>query len=349
MQLSEIAAMASHEAEGDFMPEHPNRVLCLDTDGVLYNVAKPNISLEANVKQVINRIEYLRKACGAVLVESHTTMWLKGGREQMAYYQAYQKKRNTNVVPELAERVRELRRATYNYSSEKVIACPQWFLEADDSMTASHNRRIAQTGDVMSSVIGTDDKDLDMNCGAIMNLRSGKITYCGEWYNGAWIKDFGKTEYIKKPGKSGKMVGRGHSFFWAQMLAGDTVDHIAGVPALKAELANYYMPLKKANKSRPDSACGAATAVKVLSHYGSDRAAYRGVANCYKAYFGNDWPFFFFENAFLLWMRRTDRWDDVLDFLRPLGFEYELHTQQKQAIQEYGKLCHAFMVKNNLL
>lgn len=346
MDIYEIAQMADHVEEGDFLPEHPNRVLQLDTDGVLYNVCKPQISLESNVKQVHNRIEHLRKCAGAAHVNSHTTLWLKGGREQMAYYQHYQKKRNQHADPAMTERVAELRRAIRDYSSATVTPCPQWFVEADDSMTRMHNEHIARTGDVMSSVIGTDDKDLDMNCGAVMNLKTTKITYCGEWFNGAWIKDFGKTEYDTK---KKKLVGRGHSFFWAQMLAGDTVDNIAGLPKLSAELANYYMPLKQRNKSRSEMSCGLATAAKVLSHYGSDRAAYKGVAAAYQGFFGADWKFFFFENAFLLWMRKTDRWDDVMNFLQPLGFEYELHPQQKQAIMNYGELCRQFLVKNGLL
>lgn len=352
MNMLDLVTGLSHTKEGDFLEDHPYRMLQLDADGVIYHISHPELPVEKNFKELISYIEFLRKCTGARWVNTFTTMALKGGREQMAYYQTYQKKRHDHRTPAMAQRVTELRQWLHNYQTETIFPRPQWFLEADEAIGAEHLSWCNRCADGRASVIGTGDKDLDMYPGIVMNIKSRKFTYCGDYVPrtddagnvvgaGAWYNDFGKVEYYKpRPKAQGKLVGRGLAFFWGQMLAGDTADTIAGLPKMNGFLLDRYKPLqRKTNGRRPESSCGASLAATVLSHCGNERSAYRAVSEAYQGYFGKDWRFFFFENAFLLWMRKTDKVLDVMDYLGKLGFEYELHPQQKQALVEYQQRC----------
>lgn len=350
--LNNIVMGMSHVKDGEFLEEHPFRALMLDADGVIYHIAHPHLTVEKNFKELVNYIEYLRRCAGAQWVFTFTTMALKGGREQMAYYQKYQKKRHDHRTPELAQRVTELRMMLHNYQTDTIFPKPQWFLEADEAIGAFHLQWVDHYCDGMSSVIGTGDKDLDMYPGIVMNIKTRKFTYCGDYAPrlnddntiagaGAWYNNYGHVKYYKpNPKKQGKLVGRGTAFFWGQMLCGDTADTIAGLPKMNGFLLDRYKPLqRKTSGRRPDSPCGASLAATVLSHCSSDKNAYRAVSEAYQGYFGKDWRFFFFENAFLLWMRRTDQVLDVMNFLGQQGFEYDLHPQQKQALVDYQQAC----------
>lgn len=347
MDIQSITQSLSHVEEGTFLPDHPNRALMLDADGAVYNIAKPHIPLDRNFMELLKYIDYLRRCAGAQWVFTFTTMALKGGRKQMAYYQTYQKKRHDHRTPEMAQRVTELRQMLHNYQTETIFPKPNWYFEADEAIGAFHLYWIAHFQDGESSVICTGDKDLDMYPGIVMNLSERTFTHQGVFtpneygLPGAWTSTFGKVEYYKKnPKAQGKLVGRGTAFFWGQMLCGDTADTIAGLPKMNGFLLDRYKPLRrKPSGRRPDSPCGASLAATVISHCGSDKAAYRAVSEAYQAYFGKDWKFFFFENAFLLWMRRNDQVLDVLAFLGEQGFEYELHPQQQQALRDYSGAC----------
>ena len=45
------------------------------------------------------------------------------------------------------------------------------------------------------------------------------------------------------------------------------------------------------------------------------------------------------EQAFLLWMRRTDRVDDVLEFLNASGLMCEFSPAQKERLREFKRLA----------
>lgn len=347
--LNEIIQASSSIGDGDALPSHPNRVIQADVDGIVYHTADMSKSLTSNLKGTLNYLEWLREVCGATYISAHTTMHLKGGRTEMAHYYPYQKERGNGMNPDLRKRVKELRLELHNLSNQTVYACPQWYVEADDSMTRMHNELIAKTGDSLMSVIASGDKDLRMNGGIFFDLNTKKFSNQGYWDNG-WQDIFGKAEYIRPTGKGGKLSGRGTAIFWAQMLGGDTADTIKGVPYAYQYQLDMYDPLSS-NKPRANNArkaFGMSLACKVLSHFNSDKAAYNAVAAAYRAHFGNDWKFFFFENAFLLWMRRTNDTLDVLQFLQPLGFDYELHSQQKRALQEYYDKCLQFNKQNGI-
>lgn len=147
--------------------------------------------------------------------------------------------------------------------------------EADDAMASAAHR----SNDNLT-VIATRDKDLRM------------VTGC-------WHLTWDEFELLHVPTGCYRMQdskGReyGEYWFWAQMLQGDTVDHVAGLPLLFG---------KK---------CGEGTAAKYLAPAGNSELAYRMVAGAYQAYYGVDWQRQFCVQALLLWMRRTAAIDDFI-------------------------------------
>lgn len=92
----------------------------------------------------------------------------------------------------------------------------------------------------------------------------------------------------------------GHYFFWYQMLAGDTADHIPGIRGT-----------------------GEAKAHELLAGCTSNADAFARVVAWYRAKRPRDWQDYFVEQAALLWMR-TGRLAEIHDFLRviPDGNEW---------------------------
>lgn len=332
MSLTKIAALTNHVIDGDIKAIIAGRVCQCDADGAIYDVAHPSERLEANFKMLLKRLEHLRCQSGSQWLMSHITMELKGGRTEIAHYGKYQNKRHVHRTEGMAERVKSLRQKLAVYQSDTIFPAPQYFIEADDSMVTAHEERIKQYG-FESSIIATNDKDMNMATGYVMNLRTYEITSLTDG-------TFGHIKYYKKPSKQGKVIGRGTKFFWAQMLYGDAADTIAGVPLLAGVLVDKYNPMKRPTRAiRRDSTVGPSLAVDILSGTTNDKSAYNRVKQCYMGYWGSHWKFFLFEMAFLLWMKRSNDVCDVLPFLQSCGFEYELHSHQVEALRLYGQRC----------
>ncbi len=87
----------------------------------------------------------------------------------------------------------------------------------------------------------------------------------------------------------GKMYG--HRWFWTQMLWGDSVDNIPGLP------------------KHPDfpRGVGEVAAGKLLAFAHDDDSAAQAVAQAYKAHWGDEWADRYVEQASLLWIRRTQQ------------------------------------------
>ncbi|MCK5017753.1 MAG: hypothetical protein KAS32_11880, partial [Candidatus Peribacteraceae bacterium] len=161
---------------------------------------------------------------------------------------------------------------------------------------------------------------------------------------------YGFTEAKKAhPKAQNKLVGIGTSFFWHQLLSGDSADSIPGLPKLAGFLLNAYVPTKATNKAqlilngshragktiafktlnnRKAGLCGIVTAAKVLAGVTTDTQAFTRIKEAYIAHYGSK-PFklitwrgdtievtagmMMLEQARLLWMLRTHD-DDVLKF-----------------------------------
>ena len=293
------------QVEGDnFKPEPPcqvaGRVLHFDADFLAYHSGYKweTESLAKSIETLNLEVESLRLLAGAQLGVLHLTMGDKGGRYEIAKVKEYQAQRKK--AEGLAERVGALREYMVTCDIPGITSKKWEHQEADDgvcqAMIAARN---AGTEAVMWSL----DKDLWMVPGLHLNNKTFELEDypCG----------YGYTE-IDESGSTKKLVGRGYSFFWHQLLMGDTADNIPGLPKLAASQVAILYPNKKlvtaqervatamttgkAQAARvallkvlgevKPKAVGAVTAYDMLKGCTTDRAAFLIVRDAYQNYYG---------------------------------------------------------------
>ena len=327
MDLAEIGKLAAESAPLD-VSCIKGRMLQLDADFGCYECAWLDKSLNENIRQLKDLVETCRTMAKAEFVNVHTTLGMKGGRNQIATVKIYQEKRGADRDPAKTARVHALRNFLANYNNENTFSVPNLFKEADDSLTMMQLERIAKYG-VQSSVIMSGDKDLWM----VEGLHCTQKT--GEFYS---VVGYGRTAWRDVGNSKPKLVGEGTSWFWHQMLHGDGADNIAGLPKLSGKLLNRYLPNKTYNAKRPAQACGEAKSFAVLHGVTSDKEACKRVFEAYNDFYPNAVEMLV-EQAFLLWMRRTDELDDVIDFLNASGLACAFSPAQTQRLEAYTELC----------
>lgn len=161
-----------------------------------------------------------------------------------------------------------------------------WGMEADDALAIYTGKQPAG-----SSIICSRDKDLRMIEG---------------WHYGWECHNQGEfgPEYVDKIGyleepKDGTMKGCGLKFFYAQLIMGDRVDSIPGLPR-----------------------GGPVLAYKTLSSCESEEEMYEKVAKLYEEKMGPDWADYLQEQACLLWMvRELDEAGEPVLFKPPIHRE----------------------------
>jgi DNA polymerase-1 len=320
-QLGNTAAQSDNMTR----PITKGRVLQADADFFCYYCAKPDEHVNSNFRNLLDLIEMKRVLAGAEVVNVHVTLGLKGGRNEIATVKEYQGKRDDHRDPALKARVHELRSMLANHKTDITKPVVNLFQEADDSLCQHQVKRIATHGEE-STIIMSGDKDLWMVDGLHCDGDTGRT-----WR----VKGYGKTEYREVGNVKPKLVGEGTSWFWHQMIMGDTADNIPGLPTLSGRLANRYLPTKTLNRSRPAVACGEAKAVAMLLNVRTDQEAFLRVHEAYIDHYGHLANEMFYEQAFLLWMRRTGDVHDVKKFLEPLGFKYTLSKAQQEAMAKF--------------
>lgn len=139
-----------------------------------------------------------------------------------------------------------------------------WGMEADDLMS------IDQVASKKDTVICSRDKDLKITQGWHFSWECGKQPQWGP----EEVDEIGEIELTSKGIK-----GTGLSFFYSQMLTGDTVDNIGGCKGV-----------------------GPAGAFKALEGCSTEAELYSAVAELYEAKYGEDWKTYYKEQANLLWM-----------------------------------------------
>lgn len=326
MDLTKIGAVAASQ---DSTAPVFGRVLQADADFFCYECAFIDEPFAVNFKNLLQRVEMKRKAARAERVNVFVTLGLKGGRHEMATVKPYQDKRGSTRDPAVSQRVLELRTALGNHRSATITPMVCMFQEADDAICQEQERMIEKFG-YQSTVVMSSDKDLWMVRGLHCDSDTGEFTHA---------QGYGATRYKDVGNKEPKLVGLGTSWFWHQMVMGDAADTIPGLPMLAGVLANRYLPLKTHNPNRGAVKCGEAKAVAMLKDVNSDQEAFNRVFEAYVHHYGNDAKEMFFEQAFLLWMRRKNHVLDALDFLRPLGFDYKLTKNQRDALETFREAC----------
>ena len=311
-----------------------NRVLQHDTDFACYRVAANlDETIQQCVKRVLRIVNARRKQAGAAFVNMHLTVGLKSGRKEMATVEAYQEKRNKKSNPEVPYRVEQIRASLASKCSGSYKAVVSHLIEADDNLRMYQIRQIEKHG-IASSVMDSGDKDLWFTDGWHMN-DSGKFYL---------VDGFGHTEYREVGNVEPKLVGEGTSWFWHQMIMGDSVDNIPGLPQISNTTLDVYFPLKSGKKRKDGSgSCGEAKAYKMLKETTSNGQAFGIVCEAYEAYWHDkaDWREMLVEQAFLLWIRRTSKLTDVLDFLNENGAGWVFSEAQKTRLRGYLELVKA--------
>jgi len=323
----DYAAIGKLAAESDTVerPITPGRVLQYDTDFGCYECAFLDETVEENFRHLKKHIEIKKNLAGAERVNLHLTLGLKGGRNEIATVKPYQEQRS-GKNEDIKVRARLLRCLLANYKTDTITPVPNLYTEADDTLTAY------QLQDIENSVIMSGDKDLWMVDGLHCDQKDGRM------YR---VEGYGKTDYREVGNVKPKLVGEGTSWFWHQMLMGDTVDNIPGLPKLSGRLCNEYLPLKKHNPNRKALPCGEAKAVAILKDVDSNRFALRRVYDAYHDYYGTveSTKEMLIEQAFLLWMRRTPAIDDCVKFLNECGLKCSFSKRQIIALKKYKALC----------
>lgn len=138
-------------------------------------------------------------------------------------------------------------------------------LEADDLLSIDHNLHPDSTA------ICSRDKDLRITPGLHYGWSSGNNRSFGP-------RKIDALGYLERQ-PDGKVRGGGLKFFYSQLLTGDSVDNIPGIPK--------YGPVK---------------AYKLLHECESEEELFKNVAAIYIDVVGENWRDYFKEQAGLLWM-----------------------------------------------
>lgn len=259
-----LQAGCGHQARA----ESPDTVLLFDADGLNYSCAgNDDTMLGTARKRLIARVEELRALSGAGICEAHLThpASTKAGRYEIATVKPYQGNRKANRKPKNWQGLREFLES-YNGTLFEPIS---WlYREADDGIAYKAAYWLSLGKKVY---ISSQDKDLRMIEG-VHHIKDGRAVFPDTW---DWVDPEDGKEY-------------GFKWFLLQMLQGDQVDNIPGLPKLHGKL------------------CGPARASAYLAGLDKDQAT-AAVVTGYKEYYGEDYEARLKEQSALLWLRR-DKW-----------------------------------------
>lgn len=314
----------------------PGRVAQIDADFIAYQAgfcgAETYSEQQKACDDIIGR---LVKLAGAEQYHLHLTPTgsNKGGRNDQAMYQPYQETRTGRDKPEHLDDLRQ-------WMGSRTNATLYSTMEADDGMCIAQNKAI-DAGHSEQSIICSKDKDLRMVSGWHLDWDTGKHELV---YGYGYIKldDSKSTKTVK---------GFGTSFFWAQLLMGDTADNIKGLPNVTGAVLNAIKPTAAISKAievvrdkqstdrqvasaqaklaaRKPAACGTVMAYDIISKCKDDKQAYQTVRHLYQLYneafkpvnYRDNKPLSWQEHMMsemrMLWMRRTIDRNDVITFLK---------------------------------
>lgn len=157
-------------------------------------------------------------------------------------------------------------------------------VEADDLIAIE----LTQHGDVLDVICCTRDKDLRM----VPGMHFGWPCGAQPQYGPKRVTRLGELSYNEE---KNKLSGEGFLFFCAQMIIGDKVDNIPGLPK-----------------------CGDKYAWELLKLINDEDLAYEVIKGAYEQKLGEGWEEYFKEQETLLWMLRG----------LPEGVEYEIQSNR---------------------
>jgi hypothetical protein len=309
MDLSNLV-LPDQTGEDKYPPPVPGRVAHIDADFMSYQVSaeskdeldgvKPRKTIADMKFNCKSGLTHLMKLTGATSYVAHITPSgsNKGERDDIALTKEYQGNRKGREKPEHLNLIRA-------YIGEVLPSAVHLDQEADDGMTQANYAALA-AGCPELSVIVSKDKDLRMAPGLHWCFDDEVVVDVDDPFGSIWV-DRSKS--------SPKVLGWGTKFFWAQLLMGDTADHIQGLP-------NTLNTKDKIVK------VGAISAHDYLSECTTNWQCLRvcmflwsGSSHDWHDYRNGrvtTWQEHMISDMKLLWMRRTSDQDDVLEWLKTI-------------------------------
>ena len=256
--------------------EMTSQVCLIDADILVYRCCPYGDSAESvPLQEVFNRVDNAIEeimdntsagSCRVFITSDKGDCF----RYALATIKPYKGNRSLNGRPYHYEVVRA-------YLVDKHAAKTVYSIEADDEIL--YTATIAPH----KYILAVDDKDYWTYTGDIYNIRTKLI---GEY---KYRNEYGGLELTEKR----KLIGRGMSWFYAQMLLGDTADNIPGIKGI-GDVKTYNL----------------------LKDVTSERVAHGIVMGIYKETYGDEWTDAFIEVGQLLWIWQCDcisilaRWKD---------------------------------------
>ena len=211
--------------------------------------------------------ERIEEICRAVGATEPPILYITGKgnfRDEVAKQKPYKGNRKGDK-PFHFENLTHYMKAAFNVFETEGI-------EADDAMAVVQTHALITGGE---TVICTRDKDLRQVEGWQYGWECGNQPE----YALRWVDRLG--ELGLSDGKPKKIVGTGLRFFYSQMLTGDAVDNIPGLPKV-----------------------GPVKSYSILQDCEDELALYRKVKAQYEDVYGDNWEAELLEQAYLLWMVR---------------------------------------------
>lgn len=181
-----------------------------------------------------------------------------------------------------------------NYDTKVAVG-----MEADDLMSIDQYARL----DSLDTIICSRDKDLRITPGMHFGWECGRQAQFGP----VRVSEIGE---IKLNGKRDSIKGTGLKFFYSQVLTGDQVDNVPGLPR-----------------------CGAVKAFSTLADLTTEEELFDAVASLYEAKYGDTWKEEMLEQCRLLWMvRETDELGNPIQYVMVDDRDYFLTDEEYDRI-----------------
>jgi hypothetical protein len=209
----------------------------------------------------------IAEICGAVMATEAPTLYLTGSgnfREKIAKKKVYKGNRDDSGKPWHYKNILSYMKVMYDCVVVEGM-------EADDAMCIEQSAMLKSGTD---TIICTRDKDLRQCPGFHFGWELGNQPQFGPEY----VEGFG---YLKMSADNKSLKGVGDVFFYAQLIMGDPVDNVPGIPGK-----------------------GAKAAFDLLGNTQTRAEAHEAVVGAYRAFYNELWEEEMLEQAQLLWMVR---------------------------------------------
>lgn len=275
-----IGGIDTAEVTEQFTQPQSGRTLILDGDGPAYEVAATVRRLDTAIAHYKQRVLKAMFLAGAVDCRVHLTARDsdKHGRYRVRAVKPYQGQRSSKDKPPLLEPLREAMVRSENWLDEFCVHLHR-DVEADDAMM--WDAYILKE----NGVIRSEDKDLRATPYPYYEISRGEVMPS---------QPHGFVKLKHTDSGTAKCEGQGPMFFWAQMLMGDSADHVQGVLRYNKKL------------------CGPVAAYGALKDVHSVHDAANLVIDAYRAINQN-----VVAEGWLLWLTRC-RGDNVITYMREL-------------------------------